>query len=69
MIEINDVVTNGNTFVVTYKNVNTDVPFLFRVIALDDNEAWVLPLNGNYINDGRLTFKIDDLILVEKNNA
>lgn len=69
MIEINDVVTNGNTFVVTYKNANTDVPFLFRVIALDDNEAWVLPLNGNYINDGRLTFKTVDLILVEKNNA
>lgn len=65
MIELNDVVTNGNTF----REGELNVPFLFEVRALDDDEVWVKPLNGNYVNRGRYTFNIEHLTLVEKRNV
>ena len=65
MIELNDVVTNGNTF----RERELNVPFLFEVRALDGDEAWVKPLNGNYVNQGRYTFNIEHLTLVEKHNV
>ena len=65
MIELNDVVTNGNTF----REGELNGPFLFEVRALDDDEVWVKPLNGNYVNQGRYTFNIEHLTLVEKRNV
>jgi len=50
MIEIGNTVTNGAWF------GDKKEPYLFRVIAIDGEWAWVRSINGTFSGD-RLTFK------------